>query len=274
MRTVKQLIKRTLPGLFFALKRVRRQRQFRVGHGGAEYRAKQALVRAYGKRILSGPFNGMKYGDDVVCSAYLAKLVGSYEEELHGVIAAAIARSYSRVIDIGCAEGYYAIGFALRLPGARVYAFDTDPEAQRYCQNLARLNGVAGRVLVAGYCGVAELQALCGRDALVVCDCEGYEDELLDPALAPALQNTDIIVELHEFLKPALTKRLLERFQKSHSVTLINSAPRDPAAYPILKVVAAEDRPWAVREGRSAAMQWAFMQAHQKVPPRYPASAG
>jgi hypothetical protein len=40
-------------------------------------------------------------------------------------------------------EGYYAVGFALRMPDAIVYAFDIDPTAQHYCANLAKLNCVS-----------------------------------------------------------------------------------------------------------------------------------
>jgi methylase of polypeptide subunit release factors len=52
------------------------------------------------------------------------------------------------VIDIGAAEGYYAIGFARRLPAARVIASDLDPVARLLCWLLARRNGVGDRVSV------------------------------------------------------------------------------------------------------------------------------
>ena len=66
------------------------------------YRAKQALVKHYGKKVITGPFQEMRYGDNVACSAYVAKLVGSYEE-LHAVIEQIIQTPYKAVIDIGCA---------------------------------------------------------------------------------------------------------------------------------------------------------------------------
>jgi DDE superfamily endonuclease len=37
--------------------------------------------------------------------------------------------SPTRALNIGCAEGYYAIGFALRLPQAKVFAAETDPKS-------------------------------------------------------------------------------------------------------------------------------------------------
>ncbi len=243
------------------LKRWKSARAFQQAHGGAEYRAKQALVSHFGRRVLAGPFAGLQYGNDVVCGAYVAKLVGSYEEELHGVIEQIKVRQYRRIVDVGCAEGYYAVGLAVQMPGARVLAYDIDENARRYCADLARLNGVAGRVEVRGRCGHAKLEASCGPETLVVCDCEGFEHELLDPAAVPRLKQTDLLVELHDCLRPGLTPDLLARFAHTHDVQLIESRERAVQDYPVLEVMRAEDRPWAVREGRGAVMQWAYFTA-------------
>ena len=64
-------------------------------------------------------------------SSCVPKLIGSYEEEVHPIIEEIIRRRYSIVVNIGCAEGYYAVGFALRIPDAIVYAFDVDTTAQQ-----------------------------------------------------------------------------------------------------------------------------------------------
>ena len=64
-------------------------------------------------------------------SSCVPKLIGSYEEEVHLIIEEIIRRRYSIVVNIGCAEGYYAVGFALRIPDAIVYAFDIETTAQQ-----------------------------------------------------------------------------------------------------------------------------------------------
>lgn len=261
MRLVKQAIKRLAPRLFQTAKDRYKSLQFRFGHGGSEYRAKRALVRRHGKVVLSGPFRGMRYGDDVVCSAYVAKLVGSYEQELHEDLEQLLRSGYRTVVDVGAAEGYYAVGFARRLPEAHIHAFDTDADAQRYCARLARLNDVSERVQVSGMCDHTALQPLIGPHTLVICDCEGFEADLLDPARLPELCQTDILVELHEFLRPGVTDEILRRFKESHTAKLIDTTERDPDSYPALAELSREDRYWAVREGRPAAMQWAVLSA-------------
>jgi hypothetical protein len=52
------------------------------------------------------------------------------------------------VIDVGCAEGYYAVGMARRMPATRVLAFDLDLNTQRVCTELIAKNKVTDRVTV------------------------------------------------------------------------------------------------------------------------------
>ena len=259
MSSLKEGVKRMAPGLFRALKNAYKQREFRTKHNGSEYRAKMALVNEYGKKVIQGPFAGMAYGDNVNCSAYVPKLVGSYEEELHPVVEEILQSQPTRVIDIGCAEGYYAVGFGTRLPNAQVYAFDIDEESQSYCADLAKLNNIRNRVHVGGLCSPETLVELTKTPAFVLCDCEGCEQELLDPAKTPSLAHCTLLIELHDFIVPGLTPCLVARFEKTHKVVLIDTVERDPSKYAVLHNVQEADRYPAVREGRPAAMQWAYL---------------
>lgn len=74
----------------------------------------------------------------------------SYERELHGVVEAIVATPYDTVVNVGCAEGYYAVGLARRMPQARFHTFDTNEAAQAACLRLAQINGVAERMAIAG----------------------------------------------------------------------------------------------------------------------------
>jgi methylase of polypeptide subunit release factors len=80
------------------------------------------------------------------------------------------------VIDIGCAEGYYAVGLALRIPSAYVIAFDTNREATDLCRLMADLKRLSHRLITAGWCDEHVLALLTsGGRSLIVCDTEGYE---------------------------------------------------------------------------------------------------
>ncbi len=98
--------------------------------------------------------------------------------------------SLDRVIDIGAAEGYYAVGFACRRPDTSIIAFEMEPDGQKACAEMARRNGLGHRVTVLGECNPPALaRTIAEGISLIVCDCEGAEDAILVPAKVPALSN-------------------------------------------------------------------------------------
>jgi hypothetical protein len=217
------------------------------------------LWQACGGVVQAGPFAGMNYLRRSAGSLLAPKLLGCYEAELHPLLARVARREYSAVVNVGCGEGYYAVGLARLLPAARVHAFDGDSAAQALCRELAALNGVSSRVAVAGTCGAAELRELAGPGVLVVCDCEGGEVALLDPAQAPGLTRCDVVVELHDYLDPTASRRVPERFAPTHEVTLIGPSGRNPAAFPLLRGLSQFEQYLAVLEGRPGPTPWAFL---------------
>jgi hypothetical protein len=209
--------------------------------------------------VQQGPFQGMRYVRAVSWGQLVPKLLGSYEAELHEELERLIAGGYDRVVNVGCAEGYYAVGLARRLPSATVYAFDSDAHARYLCRRLATRNGVQERVRVEGTCAPARLGAVVARRTLLVVDCEGCELTLLRPDLVPALAEADLLVELHDFLEPSTSATLVSRFSATHRVTIVDSVERDPAAYPCLARLSPKDRAHAVAEHRPGRMQWAVL---------------
>ena len=203
----------------------------------------ERVLAASGGRVMSGPFAGMRLGDSSFCSVLTPKLLGTYELELHGAVEAALARSPRQVVVAGAAEGFYAVGIALRLPLAQVTAFEANPEARDALVDAARTNGVADRIVVAGLCDAGGMsEALAGvGPAMVVCDIEGSEGVLIDPAIVPSLLEADILVETHDFLAPGVEELLVRRFQRSHRVERIGQRPRRLEDAPALDLPGAFD---------------------------------
>src|SRR5262245_46881839 len=71
-----------------------------------------ASERVAGEVVIRGPFAGLRYPARRIDS--LAKRVGAYEHELHGWFEAALAARPARFVDIGAADGFYAVGVARR----------------------------------------------------------------------------------------------------------------------------------------------------------------
>src|SRR5438128_2544282 len=116
----------------------------------------------------------MRYILGSVGSAYVPKLLGIYERELNPYVEQACLLNFPLIIDVGAAEGYYAIGMALRNPNARVIAFEMEQKGRAALQEMAELNNVMSRVEIRGKCAPEDLaQILATSDrALIFCDAE------------------------------------------------------------------------------------------------------
>lgn len=220
----------------------------------------QAIIKRYGLVVLTGPFAGMLYVAEPGGGS-LPKLLGSYETELHQWVTAIINTGYGKIINVGCAEGYYSVGLALKVPETHVIAFDIDPRARQLCEKMAKLNGVSERVMVRGECTCEGLDGLLDNRSLVIFDCEGCELGLLDPGRVPNLRVSDVLVELHDFIDRSISPTIISRFADTHDISLVSGLERDPSTYPALETFNDWDRHVAVTEFRPERMQWAFMRA-------------
>jgi precorrin-6B methylase 2 len=230
-------------------------------HYARKARIETALGVDSHRVVRSGPFAGMRYIEDSIGSALTPKILGSYELELNAAIEQLITSGdLLTIVDIGAAEGYYAVGLALRCPDATVYAYDSSPTARKLCQEMVVLNKVTDRVHIRGCLSSEALGRVASPGALVFCDCEGYEKTLIDPLVTPKLRDVHLIVELHDLIDPSISSTIVERFRKSHQVEVIDSQERDPAMFTdVLQGVVPEDRQHALDEGRPAPMQWAVI---------------
>jgi len=218
-------------------------------------------------RVIDGPFKGLRYIDRSNCSALAPKVLGTYERELHPVVAAILAGGYEDVIDIGAAEGYYAVGLAVRMPQTRIHAFDIDPSARENLNALATLNNVQSTVSMHGECSFETLQSFAGRKCMVICDIEGAEQQLLDPVAAPALQHFDLMVEIHDGVQSnVIHDTLLRRFAATHDMSFIDYQERtaaDAAVAPWLGH--RRNRVLAVDEQRTFGIEWGYFRARTRT---------
>lgn len=212
-----------------------------------------------GTRVLGGPFQGMDCGTAVSEGSRSARMLGCYEASLAPIIEEVIARAYPLVIDIGSAEGYYAVGLARRMPATRVMARDQSATAQAMCAALAALNGVSDRVEVGGLFGHADFAQATRQPTLILCDIEGAEVELLDPFRAPGLLVADILVECHDCLRPGITEALTNRFAPSHEIRRIDRALDTAALPPWMEELSDIDRLIALWEWRMGPTPWLWM---------------
>lgn len=221
------------------------------------------ILHYQGTVVMEGPLAGLDFLPHSAEGCHVPKILGTYEQPLHGVVNDIISTGYETILNIGCAEGYYAVGLARKMPKTKFLAFDINPDAQKVCAELALKNNVKDSISIAGLFDVADFAKYDNQNALVFCDIEGAEKELLNPEIAPALKNLDIILEVHECFIPGLTDILTQRFSDSHSVEVIlDTGMRQLADAPLwFNKLANLDQLLAVWEWRTGQTPWMVLKS-------------
>src|SRR2546426_4500879 len=135
---LRKVMEAVSPSLLAAIKR-RRQGLLVDRHMVVQERVKQGLFGDEEPYVLGGPFAGMRHFHVRTWCMLGAQWVGCYEAALHPLLEAHALCRYTTLINLGCSDGYYAVGAALKCPRLRVFAFDIDPDAQVLTRRLASL---------------------------------------------------------------------------------------------------------------------------------------
>jgi hypothetical protein len=216
-------------------------------------------------QVLNGPFKALKYPSiDITEATLVPKIIGSYEAQLHPVIHQIINTPYTDVLDIGCAEGYYAVGFASCMPDTIIHCFDINEKDLNFCRTMAKVNNL-DNLTYNTECNPATLTSFNFKGhSLIFCDCEGYELELFSTEVIDKLRNVDVLVELHDVVNPVISSQILTRFQHTHNLHVVNNLNVDRSQLQRLELLSKEDKEFAVYEHRGGLyqnifMEWAFL---------------
>lgn len=226
------------------------------------------LERLQSREVVCGPFKGLKYARfESAGSTILPKLIGSYEHEISTVLDEIIGFSYDTILNIGCAEGYYAVGLALKCAGARVYGYDIDGKARDLCLEMARLNGVDDRLSVHSVCtdGMLADFRFVGK-SLIICDCEGAEMALFTENNISNISNCDLLIETHDFVNINISTQLARLFRSSHEIIVIKSTDDFQKAktysfFPFEDLTDLNERKILYGEDRPCIMEWLWLKS-------------
>lgn len=226
-----------------------------------------------GLLVHDGPFSGMRYTSFASRGSVLfPKLLGSYECELHPAIESMPLAEFPTIVDIGCAEGYYAIGLALRCGKAKVFAYDIEEASRILCRGMAEANKVGDRVTILSECTPETMiRHDFSHGGLIVSDCEGYERILFTAETAPHLEKAHILIELHETEGEDLAGQIRAAFSDSHDFTLIPSmTDEEKASTCTSEFITTDDlfeRRVAFGEMRGKRMNWAVLTPKSQASP-------
>ena len=235
----------------------------------ARHRMAEHLRSVHDNRVAYGPFKGLKLADQAwwgVLDAP-AQILGTYERSVQQVIEQA-ADPEATFVDIGAGDGYFAIGALQAGLFARAICFETLVEGRRALESNAMLNTVEDRTTILGEANsAAVLGAL--KDVghgVILCDIEGDEFDLLSNEVLEALQDFQMIVELHAHLRrdgDRLRSELINRAERCFHVESLRSDDIPVSAFPELHGFSDNIRLLAFSEGRSVAGEWMVLKPKQ-----------
>lgn len=196
-----------------------------------------------------------------------AMLIGTWELELKEQISKLLIKKPSNIFCIGAAEGYYAVGFATKLPASKIYAFEIQLEYRNFLLNLASSNNCKN-IEIHGECTTDRLHQFLSNDIkspFIFCDVEGAEIVLLDLNNVPNLRRASILVEVHEMFVTDCEKTLIERFKNTHSHTIFRGKERTlqdlPNELNFLRFISSPSKIVSLMgEGRPYPMNWLYFE--------------
>lgn len=224
----------------------------------------QGVVLSHQKTVLYGPFKGMRYAQSKSFgSSLMPKLLGSYEAILHPTIYDFLQTRYKRIINIGCGEGYYAVGLAIIFKDINVEAYDIHSQATELTNANAEINGVQNLVNIKNTSfDFNNQKKLFEERLLIVCDIEGGELNLFDTENIKNLLKSDLIIELHDFVDNKIKPHIVQIFSATHAIEIVRENNfLDLNEYPFLKKSSLEKAIEITNEHRPCLMEWAILRS-------------
>lgn len=208
--------------------------------------------------VMFGPFKGLKLSKKSYCSSLAPKIIGTYEDQIYLYLP--FNNQYEHIYDIGCADGYYAVGLAMMNPKSKVFAYDISKEARMLCDVNARKNGVKNLELKSKF-RIQDLKKSQGKKAFILCDIEGGEYDLFIKKRSKLGLDADWLIEVHEHIMSGLTSTLLNYFRKTHQIYVIYGRERNYSKYPELSFLSERGFNICVDENRTAKnMIWLYLE--------------
>jgi precorrin-6B methylase 2 len=271
MRLLLKFIRETWTnGLYTALRkaadwlRFKTARALRIKHPLHKFREHLAtrLTKEFNSTVRYGPFMGLRLLDDSWWGRQdrPAMFLGLYEREVLESLAS-LKNSKRCFIDIGAADGYYAIGVLVSNMFRKSYCFEANEKGQKIIWRNAALNGVSSRLSVQGFATKEFHKNILPEDlekSVVLIDIEGGEFEILDESVFKVLRDATIIVEIHDWIEDADVKlaRLKHSAEATHTCRTFSTSSRDLSDFSELKMLDDNERWLLCSEGRPRLMSW------------------
>lgn len=216
--------------------------------------------------VQRGLFKGLKLGPNPWWGGLDlgSQCLGYYEQEILELISELPDESTKIFIDIGAADGYYAVGMLLSKKAEKCICFETSALGQAAIRDAWILNGAPGELEIYGLASqtaLLSLPELENRKTLVLIDIEGGEFDLLTEAVINKLADSIVIIEVHEWETDFLTnyEALIYRLRKKFNLFTIPRINKKVVDDANLRDFTDDNRQLLVSERRPSNMRFLFL---------------
>lgn len=171
-------------------------------------------------QVYFGPFTGLNIPENLYNILTPSELIGLYESCLHPIFSELYNRKIENIALVGGNNGYYAAGLSYLYNPKKFIVYEMIPEMHEWIKSWYEINEIV-RPEIFGEANETNFKELGQKVDLLLIDCEGYEIQLLNPALFSWQKQTDIVVELHPFYVKNLLQQIASRFAETHTIEII-----------------------------------------------------
>ena len=225
------------------------------------------LIKIHGYKVAHGIFKEMKLNKNIYWSKYdlITHILGVYEEHILDQLVKFSNLNNKIFIDIGAADGYFAIGSAYSGLFKKIYAFEIQKNGREVLHENAKANNCDKNIIIKSEANFNSLKEIINteKDAVILIDIEGDEFNLLNYETLKLLSNSNIIIELHPSLVTDGYKKekdLINYAKSLFNVSLIKRENYNPNLYEELDSFSDEERLIAFSEGRENNMNWLILE--------------
>ena len=217
------------------------------------------ISKMYNNTVQQGPFKGMVINEDQFWGQgdRSSKILGLYEKEIQDLIVSIQKdKNYSTFVDIGGADGFFAIGSLVNNLFEKCEVFEISKKGRISIQKNSKQNNVYDSIKIHDKASKRSLIKIDNiNNSLILCDIEGDEYELFDEKLINEIYPSDIIIEIHKDKENSLVN-FEKRFTKKYSITKITQEPRSLKNFKELENINDNNRALITSEGRSYVQEW------------------
>jgi hypothetical protein len=215
--------------------------------------------------ISQGPLKGLQLNRDTWWgkSDLGAQCLGLYEKEVLDCISA--QAPFDTFLDIGAADGYYAVGLLHAKMTKKAICFEISEEGQRATSENWLRNEEPGELEIHGEANEKSIASVASNltgKTLVLIDIEGFEFQLLSKEVIAALGKCAVIIEIHNWVDGFENKYpdLLKNLDSFFDITIISPSERNTQSIELLRSYTDDNRLLVSSERRPCLMRFLYLE--------------